>query len=181
VHVDLALPGPIDVTGQRLLRERLIAGQLLGELALSNPLLTQRVKEEGFVSLERLARLDATDLAERLGVRREQAEQVVSTFQGYLLARGERGPELALLGKGQALERRLSALEASAEQFDRACDGEDSEARRLARRQRQSDVLQLNLLLAERGEASILGELERCSVQGKIERLKRWLTELTAS
>jgi len=114
-------------------------------------------------------------------VRREQADQIVSTFQGYLLARSQRGPERVLLGKGQALERRLAALEASAEQFERASDGEDPEARRIARRQRQADVLQLNLLLAERGEASILGELERCSVQGKIERLKRWLTELTAS
>jgi hypothetical protein len=179
--VDLALPGPIDVAGKRLLRERLIVEQLLGELALSNPLLTQRVRDEGVVSLERLARFDAAQLASKLGVPVGDAEQIVSTFQAYLLTRSRRGPELVLLGTARAVEQRLSSLEASARDFDRACDTESSEARRRARRQRQTEVAQLNLLLAECGEAAILGELERCSVQGKIERVRRWLNELPAN
>jgi hypothetical protein len=179
--VDLALPGPMDVAGKRLLRERLIVEQLLGELALSNPLLTQRVRDEGVVSLERLARFEAPQLASKLGVALGDAEQIVSTFQAYLLTRSQRGPELVLLGTARAVEQRLGALEASARDFDRACDTESSEARRRARRQRQNEVAQLNLLLAECGEADILVELERCSVQGKIERLKRWLSELPAN
>lgn len=179
--VDLALPGPIDVAGKRLLRERLIVEQLLGELALSNPLLTQRVRDEGVVSLERLARFDAAQLASKLDVSVGDAEQIVSTFKAYLLTRSRRGPELVLLGTARAVEQRLGALEASARDFDRACDTESSEARRRARRQRQSEVAQLNLLLAECGEAVILSELERCSVQGKIERLRRWLTEHPAN
>ena len=76
-----------------------------------------------------------------------------------------------------ALRERLSALEASAEAFDRASEGEDSGARRQTRKQRQTDVAQLNLLLAELGEAKTLAEIERCSVQAKIERLQRWIVE----
>jgi hypothetical protein len=68
-------------------------------------------------------------------------------------------------------------LETSSGEFQRACDEDDSAARRNARRQRQADVMQLNLVLAEFGEAAVLTELERCSVQGKIERMTRWLSE----
>jgi hypothetical protein len=53
--------------------------------------------------------------------------------------------------------------------------------KREARRKRQADIARLSLFLAEWGEAGILGEFERCSVQGKIARLRRWLTELQAS
>ena len=62
-----------------------------------------------------------------------------------------------------------------------APDADDREQKREARRRRQSDIARLNLFLAERGEAAMLAELERCSVQGKIARLRRWLTEQPAS
>jgi hypothetical protein len=39
----------------------------------------------------------------------------------------------------------------------------------------------LNLLLAELGEAKTLAEIERCSVQAKIERLQRWIGEQEVS
>jgi hypothetical protein len=180
VAVDIALPHPVELAQKRVLRERLIVEQLLAEVAALQPVLTQRLRDEGYVSLERFARSSAPELSEKVQATADQAEQVLTIFQGYLLGRAQRGPELAVLGKSGALKKRLSALEASAEQFQRACDDDDSEARRLARRQRTIDVLQVNLFLAERGEASILGEIERSSVQGKIDRLKRWLTELEA-
>jgi hypothetical protein len=41
--------------------------------------------------------------------------------------------------------------------------------------------MQLNLLLAELGEAKILTEIERCSVQAKIERVQRWIREQETS
>jgi hypothetical protein len=180
VAVDIALPRPVDFAKKRALRERLIVDQLLAEVAAMQPRLAQRLRDEGFVSLERFARSSAPELSEKVQATPDQAQQVLSTFQGYLLARSERGPELAVLGKGGALKKRLSALEASAEQFQRACDDDDSEARRVARRQRTIDVTQVSLFLAERGEASMLGEIERCSVQGKIDRLRLWLAELEA-
>jgi hypothetical protein len=181
VGVDMALPRPIDVAGQKVLRERLIVDQLLSEVSLTHPLISQRLRDEGPTSLERLARSNPVDLSEKLGAPREQAELVVNTFDGYLKQRSERGPTLAVLGKHRALKARVSALEASAEEFTRAQDSDDTEFRRVARRQRQADVAQLNLLLAELGEASILMELERCSVQGKIDRLNRWLSERATS
>jgi hypothetical protein len=177
VLVDLALPRPIDVPGQRLVRERLIVQHLLGELAGSHPLVAQHLREEGISSLERLSRLTADDLAESAAVSPEQAREALAVFSDYLRERARRGPQPSLLGKRQALEQRLVELESSAEQFERVADEDDACAKRDARKRRQADVARLNLFLAERGEAVILGEIERSSVQGKIARLRRWLTE----
>lgn len=179
--VNMALPRPIDVAGRKNERERLILEQLLAEVSLIHPLIPQRLRDEGAASLEHLARRDLEELSLRVSNSREQADQIAGTFQAYLSSRATRGPEMVIMGKSRAVEQRLRALEASAEHFQRVSDEEDAEARRRARRQRQAEVLQLNLMLAEFGEASILREIERCSVQAKIERLGRWLEEIEAS
>ena len=181
VLVDLALPRPMDVPGQRLVRERLIVQHLVSELSASHPRVARWLRDENIVSLDRLGRLGADELAERAEISRDQATQALSAFSDYFEDRSKRGPELSLLGKTRALELRLADLEASAEQFERVADGDDRDAKREARRRRQLDIARLNLFLAERGEAVMLSELERCSVQGKITRLRRWLTEQPAS
>jgi hypothetical protein len=180
VLVDLALPRPIDVSGQRQVRERLIVQHFLAELSATHPLIAQRLREEGSVSLEQLARRAPAELAARVGLESEQVEQALASFREYLEERGRRGPEAALLGKGVLLAQRLAELEASAELFERVADGDDAQAKREARRRRQSDIARVSLFLAEWGEAAILGEFERSSVQGKIVRLRRWLSELPA-
>jgi len=181
VAVDLALSKRMDVTGQKAIRERLIVDQLLEEIAQAHPMVTRRIKDQGPLSLETLARASAVDLSQKLEAPTETAAQVASIFQGYLDARVKRGPTVALLGRSVALRERLSALEASAEAFDRASEGDDPSARRNTRKQRQNDVTQLNLLLAEFGEAKTLAEIERCSVQAKIERLQRLIQEQEAN
>lgn len=182
VAVNLALPHPVDIAARRAERERLIVEQLLAEVSLIHPLIPQRLRDDGVISsLARLLAADVEELSKRVSSSREQAEQVASTFQEYLASRAGRGPEVVILGKTRALRERLRSLEASAQHFDRVSEEEDAEARRRARRQRQAEVHQLNLLLAELGEASMLSDLERCSVQGKIERLGRWLSEHEAS
>jgi hypothetical protein len=153
---------------------------LLAEIAATHPLIAQRLREEGSVSLEQLSRLVPAELAARVGLESEQVEQALASFRDYVEERGRRGPEAALLGKGALLAQRLSELEASAELFERVADGDDAQAKREARRRRQSDIARVSLFLAEWGEAGILGEFERSSVQGKIVRLRRWLSELPA-
>jgi hypothetical protein len=181
VLADLALPRPIDVSGQRLLRDRLIVQHLLAELAVNHPLIAQRLRDDGTLTLERFSRLDAVELAEKVGITSEQAEHALGAFREYLLERARRGPDAWLLGKAQLLQRRLSELEVSAQEFENVADGDDAHAKREARRKRQADIARVGLFLAEWGEAGILGEFERASVQGKIARLRRWLTELPAS
>jgi hypothetical protein len=181
VAVDLALAKRMDVTGQKAIRERLIVDQLLEEIGQAHPMVIRRIKDQGPLSLETLARSSAEALSQKLEASTEAAAQVASIFQGYLEARAQRGPTVALLGKSVALRERLSALEASAEAFDRASEGDDASARRNTRRQRQNDVTQLNLLLAEFGEAKTLAEIERCSVQAKIERMQRLIAEQEAN
>jgi hypothetical protein len=181
VLVDLALPRPMDVSGQRSLRERLIVQHLLNELSIAHPLVAQRLRDEGTSSLERFTRLAAAELAEQVGISAEQADQALLPIREYLLERARRGPELWLLGKARALEQRLAELEASARQFESAADSDDVHAKRVARRKRQADIVRVSLFLAECGEAGILAEFERSSVQGKIARLRRWLGEIQAS
>jgi len=177
VAVDLALAKRIDVTGQKAIRERLIVDQLLDEVAQAHPLLTRRLREQGLVSLDGLGRLSPADLSQKIEAPADAAVQVAGVFQGYLQQRAQRGPAVVLQGKAAALRERVSALITSAEAFDVASEGEDSGDRRRTRKQRQTDVMQLNLLLAELGEARILTEIERCSVQAKIERVQRWIRE----
>ena len=181
VLVDLALPRPVDISGQRLVRERLIVQHLFAELSASHPLIAQRLRDEGGISLERFGRIDPAELADKVGLSAEQVEQGLASFRDYLQERMRRGPEAALLGKAPLLAQKLAELEASAESFEQVADGDDARAKREARRRRQTDISRVSLFLAEWGEAAILGELERSSVQGKIARLRRWLTELTAS
>jgi hypothetical protein len=181
VLVDLALPRPIDVSGQRQRRERLILQHLLSELAAAHPLVAQRLRDDGSISLERLARVVPSELAERVGLDSAQVEHALGAFREYLQERARRGPEGALLGKGPLLAQRLADLEASAELFERVADADDAQAKRDARRRRQADIARVSLFLAEWGEAGILGEFERSSVQGKIARLRRWLSELPSN
>jgi hypothetical protein len=181
VLVDLALPRPIDVSGQRLLRDRLVVQHLLAELGVHHPLIAQRLREDGTLTLERFSRLAAPELAEKASISAEQAEHALSVFREYLLERARRGPDAWLLGQVPLLQQRLAELEASAQEFESVADGDDARAKREARRKRQADIARVGLFLAEWGQAGILGEFERASVQGKIARLRRWLTELQAS
>jgi hypothetical protein len=177
VLVDLALPRPVDISGQRLLRERLIVQHLLGELSVAHPLVAQRLRDDGTLTLERFARLGADELAEKVGISSDQAEHALFAFREYLLERARRGPDAWLLGKAQELEQRLLELETSAQLFESVADGDDVQAKREARRRRQADIARVSLFLAEWGEAGILGEFERSSVQGKVTRLRRWLAD----
>jgi hypothetical protein len=181
VLVDLALPRPVDVPGQRLVRDRLIVQHLLTELASAYPVVAQHLRDEGIFSLERLGRLAAGQLADAAGVSQEQAQGALAIFSDYLAERARRGPKLSVLGKGRALEERLADLECSAQHFERVGGDDDPGEKRRARKKRQTDIARVTLYLAERGEATILGEIERCSVQGKIARLRRWLTEQAPS
>lgn len=181
ILVDLALPRPIDLAGERQRRERLIVQHLFTELSATHPLVAQRLRDDGSVSLERFSQLDPAELGARVGLDREQIEAALGAFRDYLDERARRGPETALLGKGRLLAQRLAELEASAEYFERVAETEDAQAKREARRRRQSDIARVSLFLAEWGEAGILAEFERSSVQGKIARLRRWMMELPAS
>lgn len=181
VLVDLALPRPIDVAGRRQTRERLIVQHLLNELSVAHPLIAQRLRDGAGVSLERLARSTPSELGERVGLSTEQAELALASFRDYLDDRGRRSLQAGLAGKGPLVAQRLAELESSAELFERVSDGDDAQAKRDARRRRQADIARVSLLLAEWGEALVLAEFERSSVQGKITRLRRWLTELPAS
>jgi hypothetical protein len=181
VLVDLAMPRPVDVPGRRLVRERLIVQHLIGELAGSFPRVAQYLREDGVASLERLGRLRPEELAARADVSAEQAEQALTAFKDYLAERARRGPSLALLGKGHVLTQLLRELSAAAEEFERSQDEDDPSSRREARKKRQAAITRLSLFLAECGEAGVLGEIERSSVQGKIARLERWLNELPPS
>lgn len=181
VAIDTALPRPFGVVAQKEKREQLIVEQLVSQVDGLHALSRKRLSDEGLMALDGFVGVQASDLAERLGLGSDLAERLVSTFQGYMLERCQRGPDVALQGAKDALRERLGELESASKAFQQASEGDDSAARRETRRHRLSRVARVNLLLAELGEATLLEQVERCSVQAKVERLQRWLEEEPAS
>lgn len=173
------LPPPNDLERERERRERLVIEQLLsgvGGLAAEHK---RRLFDVVRGSLESLCASGAEALVRDAELPEHHAESLLEGVRGYLDAHAERAPS-SIEGAARSLERALDALERSAREFESACDADDAERKRRARKQRAGAVLDVNLLLAELGEEALLTELERCSVTEKTERLRQWLTTAAA-
>jgi hypothetical protein len=168
------LPTPRDVMQAKALRERLIIEELLAHTLGVTAVARQRLKDKGYANLDRLAEVDARVLAEQAELTPEQAQNLLSAFSDYVKAHAERAP-LAGRTYTQSINDALLRLESSAAAFDYTCNGDDAREKRTARRRRQQAITAMNLLLAELGEAELLGELARCSVDERLELLREWI------
>jgi hypothetical protein len=168
------LPMPRDVMTAKAHRERLIIDQLLAHAMGVTSVARQRLKDKGYANLDRLSEVDARVLAEQAELTPEQAQNLLSAFGDYVKSHAERAP-LAGRTYTQSINDALLRLESSAAAFDYTCNGDDAREKRTARRRRQQAITAMNLLLAELGEAELLGELARCSVNERLERLREWI------
>ena len=100
--------------------------------------------------------------------------------RAHLLAAAAACAPLAGRTYTQSINDALLRLESSAAAFDYTCNGDDAREKRTARRRRQQAITAMNLLLAELGEAELLGELARCSVNERLERLREWIAQTGA-
>jgi hypothetical protein len=168
------LPTAKDIASEKTGRERLILDQLIAQISGLHPSSRRRLEDRGYASLDRLRATSPDVLVQELDLSQQHAEGLLAAFNSYYDERIERPPVL-----GRGLERCMSdavtALERSAHEFAQACDGDDSERKRMARKQRAQAIANLNLLLAELGENELLDQMVRCSVQERVERLRQWL------
>jgi hypothetical protein len=169
------LPTSKDIATDKTDRERLILDQLIAQISGMHPSSRRRLEDRGYASLERLRGASADKLVQDVDLSRQHAGGLLAAFQIYYDERLER-PPVAGRGLERCVNDAVSLLEQSAVEFDHACDGDDSERKRSARKQRAQAVANVNLLLAELGQDELLDQMVRCSVQERVERLKQWLS-----
>jgi hypothetical protein len=168
------LPTSKDLETEKNDRERLILDQLMAQISGIHPSSRRRLEDRGYASLDRLRGASVDVLVQELDLSHQHAEGLLAAFHSYYDDRVER-PPVAGRGRERCVNDALTVLERSATEFDLACDGEDSERKRSARKQRAQAVASVNLLLAELGENELLDQMVRCSVQERVERLRQWL------
>ncbi len=117
------------------------------------------------------------ELAERLSTPVPRARSLSLLALGYKLDRQAQPPDV---GNRTALELAWAELRRCAGAFD-ACDGEQGREEQLARQKRREAGTRLRLLLAERGELTLLASLEPCATAELLERLRIWLDSTASS
>jgi hypothetical protein len=151
------------------LREQRILRELCG--ALDGLTSGQRGRLELEQRLESLSGARTEELAQWLQTPIERASTLSAIAVAYRLDWQSRAPDV---GNCMAIERALDELEQSARALA-AFDDEQGHEQRHARRRRREALTRVNLLLAERGELSLLQTLEPCAALERIERLRAWL------
>jgi Helix-hairpin-helix domain len=172
-----AFSAPSDSDGRRLI--------LLESLLLQIPALQRRMLAKlyaaGLSTLSQLSQARPDELSAVAGLDPEVAASVVEHVQRFERERSKVGPNEQ---RNQAIERlraitsRISQLQAD---FERAEAEDSSEQKRSARRGRDAALRELDLVLAEIGELSVIEELKRCPVQAKLRRVTSYLEQLQAS
>ena len=158
---------------------------LLESLLLQLPELQRRslakLYAAGLSSLAQLSQARAEELAAVTGLEEPLAARLIAHVRSFEEARTKVAPTEQ---KSRAHERlrtlleRLRQLQADFEQAERE---EQSDRKRAARRGREAALHELDLVLAEIGEVSVIEELKRCPVQLKIQRVSTYLKEAQAS
>jgi hypothetical protein len=172
-----AFSAPANTDGRRLI--------LLESLLLQIPSLQRRMLAKlyaaGLSSLSQLSQARPDEVSAVAGIAPDVAASVVEHVQRFERERSKLGPSEL---RNQAIERlravvnRLGLLQ---QDFELAEADDDAEQKRVARRGREAALLELDLVLAEIGELSVIEELKRCSVQAKLRRVTIYLEQLQAS
>ena len=172
-----AFSAPANSDGRRLI--------LLESLLLQVPSLQRRMLAKlyaaGLSTLSQLSQARPDEVSAVAGIAPDVAASVVEHVQRFERERSKLGPNEL---RNQAIERlraiatRLSQLQTD---FEIAEADDDVEQKRAARRGREAALLELDLVLAEIGELSVIEELKRYSVQAKLRRVTSYLEQLQAS
>jgi hypothetical protein len=135
----------------------------------------------GLSTLSQLSQARPDEVSAVAGIEPEIAASVVEHVQRFERERSKLGPNEL---RNQAIERlraivtRISELQTD---FELAEADDDVEQKRVARRGRDAALRELDLVLAEIGELSVIEELKRCPVQAKLRRVTSYLEQLQAS
>jgi hypothetical protein len=167
------LPSAFEYREEREQREPLLVHLLLRQTPDIHKLTIDKVYAAGLSSLEALCRMKPRELCEVAHVTPERAEAIARHFKKYWEER-TRAPESPqqIVSK---LEQAMLRLTQAQSEFLCGEAEEDRGRKRRARSERQAQSIQINVLLTELGEVGLSRELERCSVETKLERLREFL------
>ncbi|HMI91861.1 MAG TPA: hypothetical protein VK509_10885, partial [Polyangiales bacterium] len=158
---------------------------LLESLLLQVPALYRRTLNKlygaGLGSLDQLSGASAEEIAAVAGIDHSVAAAITERVRRFEHDRSQRNPvelRARVLEQLRAALGRLMGLQA---QFEQAELDEAVERKRSARRAREIATFELDLLLSELGELSLIEDLKRCAVQAKIERVEGYLDQAQAA
>jgi len=158
---------------------------LLESLLLQIPDLHRRTLAKlyavGLCSLAQLSQARVDELVSVTGLEPELAQRLIAHVKQFEQERTRVAPQ-DHKSRGhdrlRAIVERLRQLQAD---FEQAELEEQGDKKRAARRGREAALHELDTVLAEIGEVSVIEELKRCPVQLKIQRVSNYLNETQAS
>ena len=166
-----------DVNSRRLL--------LLESLLLQVPALYRRTLNKlygaGLGSLEQLSGASPEEIAAVAGIDRSVAAAITDRVRRFEHERSRWNPAELRSQVHDQLRVALARLNQLQDQFERAEHDEAAERKRNARRARDIASHELDLLLSEIGELTLIEDLKRCAVHAKIRRLEGYLEQAQAA
>ena len=166
--------------GQRDRREPIIVDALLRLTPGVHRLAIDKLYAAGLDRLSTLCTAKPDEVAQTTGLAPELCRRIVQQFQNY-----EQERSAIVLDESRSAERRkLSELVRQLERyhadFREAEAEEDTRRRREARKRRDTIGRTIALVLAQLGETELLQDLERVSVDRKLDRLNGFLNGRTS-
>jgi hypothetical protein len=161
-------------TGERA-REPIIVDALLRLVPGVHRLAIDKLYAAGIDSLAQFRAANAFDLARATGIDEALCRAIVERFAHHRDERAAITPDEERSHERARISELVSALRTKQAEFRDAEEEEDLPRKRNVRRLRRELELELELELAQLDEVELVGEIERYSVERKIQRLEAFL------
>ncbi len=157
--------------------ERLMLEQVLLRSSDATPLTMARLHEAGLLSFSSIAEAEGSALAERARIELKTANRIRAAVSDFLDCRSDELRGLVQEKPTRHLTRLANRLASLDRKYQAACDADDAETKRSARREREQEVVALKLTLAQLGKPDLANDIDRMSTAAKAESVRRWLAE----
>ncbi|MEN9580070.1 MAG: hypothetical protein RJA70_3079 [Pseudomonadota bacterium] len=175
-HFDPLLPGQRTLYDEFALRDRLLVGNLLRQVAGATKALLDRLEATGLWSVQELASLEVNSASKRCDLTSEDDKQRLVQFRlavlTHLERRGQLQPPETSVGFRTAMRIAYDLLREQEALFQAAQACEERAAIRQARDGRRVAALRVNVLLVEGGLLEELELQERMSIAERLTRLQ---------
>ncbi|HEY4158044.1 MAG TPA: hypothetical protein VGM29_08100 [Polyangiaceae bacterium] len=167
------LPDAFAVESERDRREPVIVQGLLRQVPEVRQVALDKLFAAGLTRLEMFYKASADEIAATTGLAHDVAQKILDRFQRYRRETGSIPPGPNRAGEHAKLKEHTLKLERQNTAFESA-SGAD---KRKIRQERESTLVEVNLLLARLGAVDLVERLERAAFQRKVEELKAYLAE----
>ncbi len=172
------LPEAFSVAGEQNRREPIIIDSLLRQVPGVNKVQLDKIYAVGLSQLKMYYEAKAEDLAATTGLSLELSAQILERFERYRRRSASIVPEPQRKAEHAQLEQLVSKLRRhnqSIEDQARNWTRNVSKEKRKLRQARTDGWLEIQVVLARLGEASLISRLERFTFMRKVEELEKLL------